>query len=379
MDNPRPKVLVVDDTPDNIRVLMESLRDDYAVAAAVNGQRALQLAAADPKPDIILLDVVMPDLDGYAVCRTLKADPNTRDIPVIFVTGQSESEEEALGLTLGAVDYITKPFNPAILKARLANHLALRRAYRELERSQALLAEDLARASQYVASLLPAALRDGPVRADWRFEPCSSLGGDALGYHFPDADHFAFYLLDVCSHGVGPALLSVQALNALRSQTMPGVDFRDPAQVLAGLNALFPMERHNNLYFTIVYGVLELGSRRLTLANAGHPPPLCFAPNGRLDALRQHHLMIGAMPDVAYTAQSLTLEPGSCLYLFSDGVYEVQKPDGNYCTFEEFAAQLALAQAAGGDVPEAVLAWARTLGGSDLLGDDFSILRLAFP
>ena len=379
MDSQRPKVLVVDDTPDNIRVLMETLRDAYAVVAALNGERALQLAAAEPTPDIILLDVVMPGMDGYAVCRALKSEPATRDIPVIFVTGQSESEEEALGLTLGAVDYITKPFNPSILKARLANHLALRQAYRDLKRSRDLLAEELAQAAQYVVSLLPAELDAGPVRAAWRFVPSSSLGGDALGYHFPDAGHFAFYLLDVCNHGVGPALLSVQVLNVLRNQSLPGVDFLDPGQVLAGLNAQFQMGRHNNLYFTIVYGVVDLASRRLTLSSGGHPPPLCFAPDGHMEALRKPNLMIGALPDVAYDTLDLTLAPGSSLYVFSDGAYEVARPGGDYCTYEEFAASLREAHRAGADVPDAVLAWARELGGKETLEDDFSMLRLIFP
>ena len=379
MNNPRPSVLVVDDAPENLRVIIEALKDDYAILTAREGAKALQLARGRKQPDIILLDVVMPGMDGYDVCRALKADEKTKDIPVIFVTSLGESQEEALGLALGAVDYITKPFNPAILKARLANHLALRQAYRELQHSQGLLAEELAQAAQYVASLLPSELTTGPVQATWRFVPSSSLGGDALGYHFPDKEHFAFYLLDVCSHGVGPALLSVQVLNVLRNQSMPGVDFLDPAQVLVGLNALFQMDRHNDLYFTIVYGVLDRLSRRLTLASAGHPPPLCFGPDGQMHVLRQPNLIIGAMADVAYKSQSLTLPPGSSLYLFSDGVYEVQKPDGAYLTYEEFTETMHGAHAAGAAALDAVLAQARRLGGTEMLTDDFSMLRLTFP
>ena len=99
-------VLVVDDTPTNIQILMETLKNDYRIVAAVNGERALQLAISDPPPDIILLDIMMPEMDGYEVCARLKADTKTRDIPIIFITAMSEAEDETKGLDLGAVDYI---------------------------------------------------------------------------------------------------------------------------------------------------------------------------------------------------------------------------------------------------------------------------------
>jgi putative two-component system response regulator len=133
-DNPeKAKVLVVDDTPENIQVLMETLKTDYKIVAAINGQKALQMAAVDPPPDIILLDIMMPGLDGYQVCEKLKSNEKTKDIPVIFVTAMSQEEDEQKGLDLGAVDYITKPFSPAIVKARVKNHLELKRHRDHLE------------------------------------------------------------------------------------------------------------------------------------------------------------------------------------------------------------------------------------------------------
>ncbi|AWK88506.1 hybrid sensor histidine kinase/response regulator [Azospirillum thermophilum] len=125
------RILIVDDDTANIRALTSLLGDSHEIRFATSGARALELAAADP-PDLVLLDVVMPDLDGYAVCRRLKADPATADIPVIFITSLAGPEEEALGLEIGAVDYITKPFSPAIVRARVATHLSLRRANRRL-------------------------------------------------------------------------------------------------------------------------------------------------------------------------------------------------------------------------------------------------------
>jgi len=136
----RPAVLIVDDVPANIRVLAEILRGDHAIHVATRGE-AVQDMATHLVPDIILLDVVMPDMDGYAVCRRLKAAPATRDIPVIFVTARHAPEDEAFGLSLGAVDYIVKPASPAVVRARVKNHLELRAARLELARQNEALKE----------------------------------------------------------------------------------------------------------------------------------------------------------------------------------------------------------------------------------------------
>ena len=125
MSKDRPKVLIVDDTPDNIHILMEALKDTFTISAATNGERALALAQAQ-SPDIILLDVMMPGIDGYEVCRRLAADVRTRSIPVIFITALTEEQDEARGLDLGAVDFITKPFRPGIVKSRVRNHIELK-------------------------------------------------------------------------------------------------------------------------------------------------------------------------------------------------------------------------------------------------------------
>ena len=135
----RPTILIVDDTPANVQVLGDVLETQYRTKAATSGERALRIAAAESPPDLILLDVMMPDMSGHEVCQRLKADPRTAHIPVIFVTAMSEVEDETLGLELGAVDYITKPISAAIVLARVHTHLALARKTRELESAVALL------------------------------------------------------------------------------------------------------------------------------------------------------------------------------------------------------------------------------------------------
>jgi diguanylate cyclase (GGDEF)-like protein len=130
----KPSILVVDDTPENIDVLIGALKVDYTIRPALDGVTALKIASSDPKPDLILLDIMMPKMDGYEVMRRLQMDDNTRQIPVIFVTAASDIESELKGFELGAVDYITKPFSSAIVRARVGTHLELHDARKKLEK-----------------------------------------------------------------------------------------------------------------------------------------------------------------------------------------------------------------------------------------------------
>ena len=123
----KQKILIVDDTPVNIRVLVEALKDKYKLSIATNGKVALNYAQAENPPDLILLDIMMPELDGYEVCKLLKSEEHTQGIPIIFITAMSEEKNETLGLELGAVDYIVKPINPRIVQARVKTHLELKR------------------------------------------------------------------------------------------------------------------------------------------------------------------------------------------------------------------------------------------------------------
>ncbi len=138
-------ILIVDDTPENVDVLAGVLREHYQIKVALNGPKALKIAQSDPAPALILLDVMMPEMDGYQVCLQLQADERTRRIPVIFVTAKSEVEDEAQGFGLGAVDYITKPVNPDIVLARVRTHLALKHSLRRLEDLSLKLARYLPR------------------------------------------------------------------------------------------------------------------------------------------------------------------------------------------------------------------------------------------
>ena len=157
---PQQTILVVDDNPDNIDVLTGILRPFYKIKASVSGALALKIAASKNKPDLILLDIMMPEIDGYEVCQTLKANPLTRNIPIIFVTAKTEVEDEQKGFELGAVDYITKPVSMPLVLARIKTHLALYDQQRELtaqviertnqiEETRAEIIKRLGRAAEY--------------------------------------------------------------------------------------------------------------------------------------------------------------------------------------------------------------------------------------
>lgn len=133
MDKQKQTILVVDDVAENIDILTNILQDDYRIKAAVSGQQALKIMSLDDKPDMVLLDIVMPEMDGYTVLKSLKEMEDTKDIPVIFISALGEIEDEAYGFSLGAKDYIIKPVSPAIVKARVQTHLALYKHSRELE------------------------------------------------------------------------------------------------------------------------------------------------------------------------------------------------------------------------------------------------------
>lgn len=149
----KPTILVVDDTPDNLTLMSGLLKDQYRIKVSNRGAKALEIASTQPQPDLILLDIMMPEMDGYEVCEQLKANPETAHIPVIFLTAKTETEDEAHGLDLGAADYLTKPVNPAILMARVKNHLQLKSHADFLRDKNLFLEQEVRRRTQEVTQV----------------------------------------------------------------------------------------------------------------------------------------------------------------------------------------------------------------------------------
>ena len=268
----------------------------------------------------------------------------------------------------------------AIENARLYNHMEelVRDRTHDLNAALELLSGELETAAEYVRRLLPQPELAGGLRFDWRYAPSSSLGGDAFGYHELDAERLAVYLIDVSGHGVGAALLSVSILNLLRSHLLHDADFLDPAQVLAALNQAFPMDEHNGMFFTMWYGVYDRTTRRLTYAGAGHPPALLLSGSATR-RLFTHNMLLGGMPAQKYVTESLEIEPGARLLVYSDGVYEIRRPDQTMWTFEEFEKYMTTPGRSGARPGlDALMAHTQTLAGRQGWEDDFSILEVVF-
>jgi sigma-B regulation protein RsbU (phosphoserine phosphatase) len=263
-----------------------------------------------------------------------------------------------------------------LLRARIDACLEKKRL-RDRERAiQKRLAAELAKAAQYVKSLLPAPLV-GSVTSEWCFQPCEHLGGDAFGHHWLDADHLAIYLLDVCGHGVGAALLSVSVLNTLRAHTLRGTDFHDPAAVLAALNIAFPAEAQNFFYFTMWYGVWQASTRELRYASGGHPPALLLSDESATP-LSTGGAPIGCFNGAQFTSDSCTVGPGAQLLVFSDGVYEIFLEGDRVQSFDEFVTTFANAKVRA-MCPNERLKHAQGMRGAERLEDDFSLLEVRFP
>ena len=387
-DDRRIKVLLVDDQ----QIVCEAIRrmllteTDIDFHYCSDPSQALGLAK-DLSPTIILQDLVMPDIDGLLLLKFYRANPLTRDIPVVVLSSQEEAGTKAKAFELGASDYLVKLPNRVELVARVRHHsrgyihlLERNEAFQALRVSQQALAEDVAEAERYVTSLLPEKISTPSVVTDWKFIPSAKLGGDSFGYHWIDDTHLACYLLDVCGHGVKSALMSVSAMNVLRAQSLPKCDFRDASQVLSALNNAFLMDNHNQMYFTIWYGVYDIEKRELNYSGAGHPPALLISGTREAPTtcsqLESQGPMNGVVEDLPYDGITIPVEPGSRLYIYSDGICELHKIDGSMWPFPEFIEAMSAPLAIGESALERIQSVGRRVQSGNPFLDDFSILEL---
>jgi sigma-B regulation protein RsbU (phosphoserine phosphatase) len=380
-------VLLVDDQPivgDAVRRMLAPEKD-IILHYCQEPAKAMAMAA-EIAPTLILQDLVMPEIDGLTLVRFFRAHPKLKDVPLIVLSSKEEATTKAEGFAAGANDYLVKLPDRIELLARIRYHsqayitlLQRNEAYDALLKSQQALELQLRQAADYVVSLLPAPLCAGPIRTEWKYVPSAELGGDSFGYHWVDDDHFAMYLLDVCDHGVGPALLSVTALNVLRAQTLLNVDFRAPEQVLASLNEMFQMELHHNLYFTIWYGVYQKSAGRLRYASAGHPPALLFGPDGKIVELMTPNMVIGGMPGSRYQFGEALVPRPAKLYILSDGVYEIKQQDGNMWTMDGLKEFLLHPPVTASSEIEKLYQTVQEMRGNPVLDDDFSMVKIGYP
>ena len=334
-------ILIVDDTPANLQVLAGMLKDrGYKVRPVPSGKLALLAARSEP-PDLILLDINMPEMNGYEVCDRLKADDKLQGIPVIFISALTEQLDKVKAFAIGGVDYLTKPFQMEELHARVETHLKLRRLQIELEETNARLAKvntrmsrDLKAAAKIQETFLP---REAPrvpgTDFAWIYRPCDELAGDGLNVIPLGDGKVGLYILDVSGHGVASALLSV-TLCRLLSPPSEGSsilirkgDITPPAEVAARLNRLFPFDPATEQLTTMVYGILNGATGEFRYVSAGHPAPVHVPAGAAPVFLESQGFPLGLADDV-YEERSVHLGAGDRLYLYSDGIPEAMDPAG---------------------------------------------------
>ena len=349
-------VLVVDDDANNRDILSRRLgRLGYAATVAHDGQHALTLIG-EQNFDVVLLDVLMPGIDGFEVLRILREHHEATDLPVIMATAKENSEDVIHALGLGANDYVTKPLDFPVVVARIQTQIMLKRAVEQVRQLERRLAErnrdlesandrmtrDLRAAARVQAALLPRSSPDVPgLGFAWAFRPCDEMAGDGLSAIKLDEHRVAIYVLDVSGHGVASSLMSVSLGRLLSppsdasSILVRGGDGDDrldplaPAEVAGRLNRLFPFELTTEQYSTLVYGVLDSRTGEFRYTLAGHPGPIHLPASGAAKVLPGRGYPIGlADGPRPYNEWSVQLEAGDRIYLYSDGIPEAPNVQG---------------------------------------------------
>jgi len=395
LTEPSPSILVVDDTSANLQVLTGMLKErGYKVRPVPSGKLALLAAQRDP-PDLILLDINMPEMNGYEVCQQLKADDRLRGIPVIFISALTEQLDKVNAFAIGGVDYITKPFQLEELHARVETHLKLHRLQTELVDANAHLAaandrmsRDLEAAMRIQQTFLPLEAASIPgMEFAWVYRPCDELAGDGLNVVELDAEHVGLYVLDVSGHGVAAALLSVTMSRLLsssadhssilvRRSSTGSTSIAPPAEVAAHLNRLFPFDGVTSQFATLLYGVLNLTTGEFRYVSAGHPPPIHVRVGGNSSVLESEGYPIGVAEE-NYKERSVRLEPGDRLFLYSDGVFEALNATG--AQFGSRRLERSIDASRSRPIQEsvqAVLAQVDCWRGTVSVGDDLSLLAV---
>jgi len=362
MTQRRPQILAIDDTPANLLALGAVLEDDFDLRVATSGSAGLALAAQS-QPDLILLDVMMPVMNGYETCRQLKQDPNLRAIPVIFLTALSTMDAESEGLALGAADYITKPINVAIARHRIRNLLEREGLRKEVTDQRDALQSVLGQLTESTTQLEAARLREldmgrniqrmllqGEVPEgisgaclDFFCAPSQGVDGDFFDIHRLNADCFDVLVGDVMGKGVQAALIGA-AIKASYHQAMADLLMTrsaeqclpTPAQVINQVHQVLTSRLIALASFaTLALYRFDLQAGTLTYVNAGHTPGLLIrADQQHAEAIMGDNLPVGVIAQEHYTERQLPISYGDSLLLFSDGITDALGVGG-----EEFGQQ----------------------------------------
>jgi len=327
-----PALLVVDDNDDNRYTLTRRLaREGYRdLTTATNGREALDLLQAKPF-DLVLLDIMMPDMNGYEVLERMKAGAGLRDIPVIMISALSEVESVIRCIELGAEDYLPKPFNPTLLRARVGASLEKKRLRDEVRASLARLQQEMDAARTLQLGMLPldfpACTAEQPVEIHAFMEPAREVGGDLYDFFYASEHLFCFLVGDVSGKGAAAAMFMARTRSLVRMATQlwrkTSGDQITPKRIAEAVNHELCQNNRDRMFVTLFLGVLDTKTGVLTYVNAGHLAPRVLHASGRIEPLNDKPAMpLAVRASAAYQERTVTLLPGDAVFVFSDGVTE---------------------------------------------------------
>ena len=371
------RVLIVDDAKENIDILVNALRDEYKLSVALDGDTALRSVEKNP-PDLVLLDIMMPGLDGYEVCRQLRARESTREVPIMFLSALEHVKDKAHGFEVGGNDYLTKPFELLEIKAR-ARSLLKAKAYADAVREA--IARDLRIAREIQMGILPADLdavtKGSGLDVQAVIEPARTVGGDLYEVLRATDDRIVVALGDVSGKGVSAALFMAVAVTVLRTLAR---QIAEPDEILRRLNDELLEQNPRGMFVTLQCLVFDLEKRRVTCACAGHHQLVILSP-GRAPrfACPSSGRPVGLLPSNPVDAQTFELTPGETFLMFSDGVSEAINPDKGFFGEDRLLATLStLADARPAETVRRVLADVRGFMAGAKQSDDITVLAAQY-
>jgi sigma-B regulation protein RsbU (phosphoserine phosphatase) len=371
------RVLIVDDAKVNVDILVQALRDEYKLSVALDGAAALQSVEKNP-PDLVLLDIVMPGLDGYEVCRQLRAQESTRELPIMFLSALEDVKDKTRGFEVGGNDYLTKPFEVLEVKARVRSLLKAK-AYADAIREA--MARDLRIAREIQMGILPAdlaaATRGTGLDVFAIVQPAREVGGDLYEVLRVSDDRIVVALGDVSGKGIPAALFMAVAVTILRTLAR---QIAEPDEILRRLNDELAEQNPRGMFVTLQCLVFDLAQRRVSCAGAGHhqlaivsrdrPARLACPSSGR---------PAGLMPFNPVERETLSLEPEDTFVLFSDGVSEAMNAADDFYGEERLMAVLsASAGGSAADTVKRVLADVHAFAAGAKQSDDITVLAARY-
>lgn len=341
MNNP-PRILIVDDEPLNIDYLEQELEEKgFELLSASNGQEALD-TIRESLPDLVLLDIMMPVMDGFAVLEQVKADPVTRNIPIIIISANNDLKSIVKGIQRGAEDYLPKPFEPVILNARISASLERKRLRDQEQLYLQSLEKELNIARAIQTQFLPPEMPELP---GWELAPyfkaAKFVAGDYYDAFTLPGGELIFVVGDVCGKGVGAALFMTLFRSLIRATASASLSLEGDASNLSPAARLhgavnitnrYVAETHETalVFSTLVIGLIDSSTGTMTYINAGNEAPYLIRKNGELEELRPTGPVIGFNPLAVFKTQETRLEPGESLLVFTDGIPDAKDPQDEF-------------------------------------------------